>query len=95
VTRVLYRLRFSSEQRPFDVVSLVYTWPLLAAVLRAGGIDRPAGEEADEQVTLAIETLSYHTELCKYCKHDRNCFVGADLSESHTKNSLVKKLSDS
>lgn len=65
VTRVLYRLRFASEQRPFDVVSSVYIWPLLATVLRHGGVERPAGEEADEQITLAIETLSYHTDLCK------------------------------
>lgn len=76
VTRVLYRLRFASEQRPFDVVSLVYIWPLLATVLQKGGIERAAGEEADEQITLAIETLSYHTDLCKSVYVSLTCLVG-------------------
>jgi len=65
VTRVLYRLRFTSEQRPFDTVSLSYILPLVFVVLRNGGIDR-SGEDADEQVVLALEFLSVHTDACKF-----------------------------
>lgn len=64
VTRLLYRLRSLGEQRPFDNVSLSYIMSLLFLVLENGGIDRVAGEEADEQLVLAIEILSYHTETC-------------------------------
>ncbi|KAI9725554.1 MAG: translational activator of GCN4 [Chrysothrix sp. TS-e1954] len=62
VTRILYRLRLSSEQRPFDPVSLLYILPLISAVLANGGIGRSPGDEADEQVTLAIECLSFHMD---------------------------------
>ena len=65
VTRLLYRLRFASEQRPFDSVSLFYVLPLVFAVLRQSGIARPAGDEADEQITLALEILSFHTDACE------------------------------
>jgi hypothetical protein len=40
VTRILYRLRFSAEQMPLDVVSLSYTLPLILHVLRDGGIGK-------------------------------------------------------
>ena len=65
VTRLLYRLRFASEQRPFDNISLIYVLPLVYAVLQQSGIARPAGDEADEQVTLALEILSFHSDACK------------------------------
>ena len=65
VTRLLYRLRFASEQRPFDSVSLIYLLPLVFAVLQQSGIARPAGDEADEQITLALEILSFHTTACE------------------------------
>src|SRR5690606_37767796 len=63
ITRVLYRLRFAGEQRPFDVVSLTYALPLLFDILRKGG----SGEEADDrdaQLVLAVEILSFHTNVC-------------------------------
>ncbi|KAJ9659689.1 translational activator of GCN4 [Coniosporium apollinis] len=64
VTRILYRLRLAGEQVPFDTTSLIYILPLIFLVLEKGGIDRPAGEEADEQITLALEFLSFHTTTC-------------------------------
>ncbi|KAI4909720.1 hypothetical protein J4E85_011542 [Alternaria conjuncta] len=64
VTRVLYRLRFLSEQRPLDAVSLAYCFPLLFLVLEKGGIGKSAPEEADEQLILAIEVLTFHTNSC-------------------------------
>ncbi|KAI9836856.1 MAG: hypothetical protein M1819_001021 [Sarea resinae] len=64
VTRVLYRLRFTSEQRPFDMISLTYILPLIFLVLERGGVGHPTGEEADEQVVLALEYISFHTDSC-------------------------------
>ncbi|KAH7149729.1 armadillo-type protein [Dactylonectria estremocensis] len=64
VTRVLYRLRFAGEQRPFDSVSLIYVLPLLLDVLRKGGIGNTA-DDGDTQLVLAIEILSFHTGVCK------------------------------
>lgn len=63
---MLYRLRFLSEQRPLDTVSLAYCFPLLFLVLEKGGIGKPSAEEADEQLILAIEVLAFHTNSCKY-----------------------------
>ncbi|EMC96009.1 hypothetical protein BAUCODRAFT_24971 [Baudoinia panamericana UAMH 10762] len=64
VTRVLYRLRFLGEQRPFDTVTLSYILALVFLVLENGGVDRAAAEDAGEQIVLAIEFLSFHTEAC-------------------------------
>lgn len=66
VTRLLYRLRFASEQRPFDSISLLYILPLVFAVLQQSGIARLVGDEADEQITLALEIISFHTDACKF-----------------------------
>lgn len=64
VTRVLYRLRFAGEQRPFDTVSLIYILPLILVILRKGGFGESA-EERDTQLVLAIEVLSFHTSICE------------------------------
>ncbi|KAG0125489.1 armadillo-type protein [Tuber indicum] len=64
-TRLLYRLRFTGEQRPFDTVSLVYLLSFVSLILEKGGVGAAeASEEADEQIVLAIEFLSFHTESC-------------------------------
>jgi hypothetical protein len=64
VTRVLYRLRFLSEQRPLDTVSIAYCLPLIFLVLEKGGIGKASPEEADEQLVLAFECLSFHANSC-------------------------------
>ncbi|KAJ5485375.1 eIF-2-alpha kinase activator GCN1 [Penicillium diatomitis] len=61
VTRILYRLRFASEQRPLDTPSLAYILPLIFIILRQNGIEEVKGEQEGEQVLLAIEFLSFHT----------------------------------
>ncbi|PYI28244.1 ARM repeat-containing protein [Aspergillus indologenus CBS 114.80] len=61
VTRILYRLRFASEQRPLDISSLAYVLPLLFLILDRNGIEEQKGEEEGEQVLLAIEVLSFHS----------------------------------
>ncbi|KAI9704579.1 MAG: translational activator of GCN4 [Bogoriella megaspora] len=72
VTRVMYRLRFMAEQRPFDTVTLAYILPLAFEVLKQGGIEKPAGEEADEQIMLALELLSFHTDTCAELRFSRD-----------------------
>lgn len=62
ITRVLYRLRFSGEQRPFDTVSLTYILPLVFLVLRKGGFGE--SDDAEAQLVLALEFLSVHTDAC-------------------------------
>ncbi len=66
ITRVLYRLRFLTEQRPLDAVSLAYCFPLVFLVLEKGGIGRSSTEEADEQLILAFEIIGFHTNSCKF-----------------------------
>lgn len=63
VTRVLYRLRFAGEQRPFDAVSLIYILPLALDVLRKGGVGEDV-DDRDAQLVLAAEFLSFHTDVC-------------------------------
>ncbi len=58
-TRVLYRLRFAAEQRPFDTATTAYTLPLIFSVLENGRIGDSAGDDADAQVLLALEFLSF------------------------------------
>ena len=65
VTRVLYRIRFMSEQRPFDTISLLYILPLAMTVLQTEGIGRADADEIDEQITLALEFFIFHANLCR------------------------------
>ncbi|CZT06548.1 probable translation activator GCN1 [Rhynchosporium graminicola] len=62
ITRVLYRLRFSGEQRPFDTVSLTYILPLVFLVLQKGGFGD--SDDAEAQLVLALEFLTFHTDAC-------------------------------
>ena len=62
VTRLLYRFRLLGEQKPFDPITLLYVTPLVSQVLRKGGVGQVEEEEKEEQVTLALEFLSFHAE---------------------------------
>ena len=66
VVRVLYRLRFLSEQAPSDAATFSYMYPLLGQILLTGGIP---GEEDDddplEQVTLVLEIIGFHAGECE------------------------------
>lgn len=65
VTRILYRLRSFGEQRPFDTVTLSYILSLIFLVLENGGVDRQEAGDIDEQILLAVEFLSFHTDTCR------------------------------
>ena len=80
VTRVLYRLRFLGEQRPFDTVTTSYILALIFLVLDSGGIDRSEAEDADEQIMLAIEFLSFHTETCSDTRLPREKLLGTCIT---------------
>ncbi|KAH9485783.1 eIF-2-alpha kinase activator gcn1 [Psilocybe cubensis] len=68
VIRVLYRLRFLSEQSPFDAATFSYTFPLLSKILTGGGIPGKKGDNDEEdededpleQVALALEIIKFH-----------------------------------
>ncbi|KAM3449958.1 hypothetical protein MY3296_006486 [Beauveria thailandica] len=64
LTRTLYRLRFAGEQRPFDVATLTYVLPLLLDILRTGGVGA-TDDERDAQIVLAVEVISFHTDVCE------------------------------
>ncbi|TQV93892.1 hypothetical protein V2A60_003948 [Cordyceps javanica] len=64
VTRILYRLRFAGEQRPFDVATLTYVLPLLLNILRTGGVGT-TDEDCDAQIVLAVEIISFHADICE------------------------------
>lgn len=55
-----------AEQRPFDTTSLVYLLPFVGLILEMGGVGVDSSEDTDEQVVLAIEFLSFHTETCGF-----------------------------
>ena len=62
VTRILYRLRFAGEQRPFDTVTIIYMLPLAFHVLRSGGVGAKE-DDRDTQIVLAVEILSFHSDV--------------------------------
>lgn len=64
-TRLLYRLRLAAEQRPFDITSVAFLFTFVLLVLRNGGLGSNNSEETDEQIVLALEFLTYHTETSK------------------------------
>lgn len=72
VTRILYKLRFTSEQRPLDIPSIAYTLPLLFLVLSQNGIEEVKGEQEGEQVLLALDLLSFHTSSFTDTRLPRN-----------------------
>ncbi|KAG7441044.1 ARM repeat-containing protein [Guyanagaster necrorhizus] len=60
VTRVLHRLRYLSEQSPFDPATFSYVFPLIRHVLAHGGVCTEDVEEREEQLALALDTIKFH-----------------------------------
>ncbi|CAK7263041.1 translational activator of GCN4 [Sporothrix epigloea] len=93
ITRVLYRLRSASEQRPFDTVSLIYFLPLLLLVLNEGGFG-PDAEDRDVQIVLATEVLSFHTDVCADEAVSRSDLLSALTWSMQTYNQHYKIIKD-
>ncbi|KAI1428707.1 armadillo-type protein [Xylaria sp. FL1777] len=93
LTRVLYRLRFAGEQRPFDAVSVIYMLPLIFAVLQKGGIGESA-EERETQLVLAIEFISFHTLVCSDENIPRADLLAVIISSMQRYNHHYKILKD-
>ena len=94
VTRVLYRLRFLAEQRTFDVVSLAYMLPLVFLTLENGGFAETGSEEADEQLVLALEFLSLHSNECANIHLPREKLLSAIISSMQSYNQHYRLIRD-
>ena len=92
ITRVLYRLRFSAEQRPFDTVSLTYILPLVFMVLRHGGFGDQ--DDAEAQLVLALEFLSFHTDACSDVLVPRQEVLSVLIFAMQTYNQHYKAIKD-
>ncbi|KAL5390121.1 hypothetical protein PMIN03_005519 [Paraphaeosphaeria minitans] len=94
ITRVLYRLRFLSDQRPLDAVSLAYCFPLIFLVLEKSGIGRSGPEEADEQLILAVEFISFHTNSCTDNRLPRTQLIDTLIASMQHYNQHYKVIKD-
>ncbi|ODV96908.1 hypothetical protein PACTADRAFT_1492 [Pachysolen tannophilus NRRL Y-2460] len=76
ISRVLYRVKFLSDQRPLDSMSLIYILPLLIRVLEIGKeisiknsqkqitkAEFVEEEKEEEQLYLSLEIISTHNEV--------------------------------
>ncbi|KAI1770616.1 translational activator GCN1 [Hypoxylon cercidicola] len=92
-TRVLYRIRFAGEQRPFDAVSVVYMLSLVFVILRTGGIGS-GSDERDAQLVLAIEFLTFHTHVCVSETIPRANLISALITSMQQYNQHYKIIKD-
>lgn len=92
ITRVLYRLRFSAEQRPFDTVSLNYILPLVFLVLQNRGFGEK--DDAEAQLILALEFLSFHTDVCSDIQVPRQEILAVLISSMQAYNQHYKVIKD-
>jgi hypothetical protein len=67
VTRVLYRLRFQSEQQPFDSSTFSLSAPLLSRCVASEGLGIAKGDNdaAMEQLALVVDVIAFHVRQCK------------------------------
>lgn len=94
ITRVLYRLRIAGEQRPYDAVSLSYMLPLTLIVLQAHGVGYREQDEAEEQVTLAIEFLGLHSGICSNATLPRAEIISVLIKAMQDYNQHYRDLKD-
>ena len=93
ITRVLYRLRSIGEQRPLDAASFTYTVPLMLGVLSKGGVASES-DERDAQVVLAIEFISFHTDICAEESVPRDNLLAALIQSMQTYTQHYKLMKD-
>jgi hypothetical protein len=61
--RVLYRLRFLSEQLPLDLISFQYCLPLILEILHVHKRNEEVATQDEEQITLALEFINFEASL--------------------------------
>ncbi|GAA6058506.1 hypothetical protein JCM10212_006945 [Sporobolomyces blumeae] len=78
VSRVLYQLRYLAESSPFDAGTYAYAAPLVSKILRSGGIGLESSETeaALEQLSLALDFLSFHARQCSDFAFPRLTMIG-------------------
>ncbi|GAA6024607.1 hypothetical protein JCM11491_006044 [Sporobolomyces phaffii] len=78
VSRVLYQLRYLAEAAAFDAGTYAYAAPLISRILRSGGIglDSTETEAALEQLSLALDFLSFHARQCSDTAFPRLLMIG-------------------
>lgn len=78
VSRMLFQLRFLSEQQPFDAGTFAYAAPLTSKILRNGGvgIDKTQAEAALEQLALALDFIAFHVRKCGDTAYPRATLIG-------------------
>ncbi|GAA5901674.1 hypothetical protein JCM8208_001574 [Rhodotorula glutinis] len=79
VSRVLFQLRYLAEQQPFDAGTFAYAAPLVSKILRTGGVGIVAGAEGNnamEQLALALDFVSFHARQCADTAFPRLTLVG-------------------
>ncbi|GAA5877296.1 hypothetical protein JCM16303_006233 [Sporobolomyces ruberrimus] len=78
VSRVLYQLRYLAESSAFDAGTYAYAAPLVSKILRSGGIgiESSETEAALEQLSLALDFLSFHARQCSDTAFPRLLMIG-------------------
>ncbi|KAN0062681.1 translational activator of GCN4 [Thecaphora frezii] len=77
VLRILYRLRFLSEQAPLDAGSVAFINPLIVAIVQSGGLGVKADDTDSvlEQIQLALDFISFHGSACEDVRFPRSSFI--------------------
>ncbi|KDN49927.1 ARM repeat-containing protein [Tilletiaria anomala UBC 951] len=81
ILRILYRLRFVSEQAALGLGTVSVLAPLITNIIHAGGlgVDTDDCDAVMEQVQLSLDFIVFHTEPCEDARYPRSDFVDALL----------------
>lgn len=94
VTRVLYRIKFLSDQRPLDTVSLIYIIPLVLKTIEGkGGVGTTVEDEVEEQTMLAFDIIAAHNQEFKSSLTPRTRIISAliaQMQQNPTKSKSAK-----
>ncbi|KAK0554986.1 translational activator of GCN4 [Tilletia horrida] len=88
VLRVLYRIRFLSEQSPLDLATIAFLGPLIHRIIETGGLGVGPEEQDDvfEQMQLSLDFLTFHCEVCDDPRMPRSQFIDdfVQITAKHT-----------
>ncbi|KAG9005891.1 translational activator of GCN4 [Tulasnella sp. JGI-2019a] len=95
VVRVLYRLRFLSEQAIFDAATYSYLSPLLTFVIRNGGVGTKEPEQILEQAALALGITGFHCGACSTPGYPRQDIARSLITAAGRYSQISKEASSS